>query len=153
MTDSLDLPPAVEVAPLCVKQEVFLIVIEHVPGLGNLLLLGVLADLGVVEVRGLEPVPDLDVVKVRGNKHAGVVHRVLLEPGHHLLSEIFEPGLNAARQAVGSQPVPHEAGVTKDGGHGSHLGIRDHLHLAHVVRALPPQRVDFRTRNTTEDQL
>ena len=153
MTDTLNLPPAVKVAPLCVKQEVFLIMIEHVPGLGNLLLLGVLADLGIVEVRGLEPVPDLDVVKVRGNKHAGVVHRVLLESWHHLLSEIFEPGLNASSEAVGGQPVPHETGVAQDGGHGPHLGVRDHPHLAHVVGALPPQCVDFRTRNSTKDHL
>jgi hypothetical protein len=71
------------VYPLRVQHEVGLSVEEEIPGLCNLPVLCILADLEIVEVRLVEPVACAHVVKVRGHEDGCVVHDVLLELGHH----------------------------------------------------------------------
>ena len=100
MTDSLQPESSVEMTSLGVQKEMFLIVVKHVSSLGNFLLLCILVHLTIVEIRRFEPVSDLDIVKIGRNKNTSVVHGVLVEPGYHLLSEVFEPGLDTLGEAV-----------------------------------------------------
>ena len=91
VTNALEQKPFEEMTSLGVEEEVDLAVEEQVPGLGNLLVLGVLANLQKVQVGRFAPVSHFDVVEVGGHENAGMKHGVLLVLGHHRFAEILEP--------------------------------------------------------------
>ena len=90
VSDALEGEPAVEVGPLGVEEEMRVGVEEQVPSLGNVLVLGVLADLVEIQIGLVEPVTDLDIVEVRRDKDGRVEHHVLHVLGHDLGGEVGE---------------------------------------------------------------
>lgn len=81
MSDAFQSESLVEVGALSVKHEMLLVVVKLVPCLCHSVLLAVFRDLAEVTVRGFEPIANLDILEVVGDKNEGVVHVVSRELG------------------------------------------------------------------------